>query len=290
KVWVENASNYLAYLLLSTVILLLCTPANAAGNSEKFIYEVYAGGIHAVEAELHINSDKKAKRYNIVLNAITAGFLKKFVPWTGTFESKGWIKKDDKFRPELHQSTTGWKEDIEISTYKYNKDGTFKSLHITDNHSENEIRKTTKELTDHTTDVLSATLQILNDYKENGKCEGEADVFDGKRRFKQSFKPTGTKNLDESRYSIAEGASAECVVEVTPIAGEWHKKPRGWMSIQEQGRDRGMMPTLWIGRVGGEDGPIAPLKIRVKTAYGTLFMHLAEYSDDKTILKSVKRQ
>jgi len=48
------------------------------------------------------------------------------------------------------------------------------------------------------------------------------------------------------------------------------------MSIQEQGRERGTMPTVWFAKV--QEGQVAvPVKVRVKTDYGTLFMHLTDY-------------
>jgi hypothetical protein len=65
-------------------------------------------------------------------------------------------------------------------------------------------------------------------------------------------------------------------VEIEPISGEWAKKPRGWLSIQEQGRERGTMPTVWLGKFD-EDGPAVPVKILVKTAYGALVMHAVGY-------------
>lgn len=61
-----------------------------------------------------------------------------------------------------------------------------------------------------------------------------------------------------------------------PDQGKWRKKPRGWLSIQEQGRQKGALPTIWLGQMGA-DKTYIPVKIRVKTDYGTLFMHLTSY-------------
>ena len=60
------------------------------------------------------------------------------------------------------------------------------------------------------------------------------------------------------------------------------------MSIQEQGRERGTMPTVWLGKIA-KNAPAIPVKIRVKTAYGTLFMHLAEYQNEGQIIVAEKR-
>lgn len=275
-------------LLCPAFILNLSIPANAAEkNQQHLVYEVYAGGIHAVQATMDIDLRKKGK-FSLVLDAATRGFLGSLIPWKGTFESHGWIVKDGKYQPQKHQSTASWREEIDVKEYLYNKDGSFKSLRITDQHSDAELREVEDELTNDTVDVLTATLQVLKSYNKTGKCEGESDVFDGKRRFKQSFKHEKEVTLEASKYNIYGGKAAECTVEVTPVAGAWHKKPRGWMSIQEQGRERGTMPTVWIAQID-KDAPAVPVKIRVKTAYGTLFMHLAEYKSAETTLVAEKR-
>lgn len=260
--------------------------AAQAESRQKLVYEVYAGGIHAVQATLDIDV-LKTGRYDLVLDAHTRGFLASLVPWDGTFESHGWVLNGERFQPEQHKSTTQWRENVDVKDYHYNKDGSFKTLTVTDDHSTS-VREVEKDLVDHTTDVLSATLQVLNDYSQSGKCDGASEVFDGKRRFEQSFQHQKMVEFEANKYNIFSGSAAECIVEVTPVAGAWNKKPRGWLSIQEQGRARNMMPTVWIGRLS-ENGPAVPVKIRVKTAYGTLFMHLAEYRNGKDVRVAEKR-
>ena len=59
--------------------------------------------------------------------------------------------------------------------------------------------------------------------------------------------------------------------------------PRGWLSIQEQGRSKGSLPTIWLAKID-KDGPAVPVKLRLKTDYGTLFSHLIDYKNgDKEI-------
>lgn len=270
------------------VFILSTSHAKAAENlRQQVVYDVYAGGFHVVQATLDIDMRKK-DRYSIVLDAHTRGFLDNLVPWKGVFESHGWAKTGDN-RPEKHQSRTTWQGEDDVKEYMYNKNGTFKSLRVSDKHVKREKRDVKPEVTDNTIDVLTATLNVLERYQQTGKCEGEAEIFDGKRRFLQNFHHEGEKQLTPSKYNIYGGASAECIVEVTPINGEWSKKPRGWLSIQEQGRERGTMPTVWIGRLS-ETGPAVPVKIRVKTEYGTLFMHLAEHKSADKLQVSKKRK
>ncbi len=231
---------------------------------------------------------RKKDRYSMVLDAKTRGFLSKVVPWTGTFESHGWRIKDADFRPQQHKSTAHWRGEVDIKDYRYKKDGHFISLEVFDENGKVEDREVDPEVTNGTVDTMTATLAVLEAFKTSGKCEGASEVFDGKRRFKQAFSDKGEVILEASKYNIYEGAARECTVEVTPINGAWSEKPRGWLSIQEQGRKKGTIPTVWIASLN-PGAPAVPVKIRVKTDYGTLFMHLAEYKSAGDVKVAEKR-
>lgn len=262
------------------IISVACAvPAAAAeANLQKMEYDVYAGGFHVVEA--HLNTDlTKPGRYDLELGARTRGFLGRLAPWHGVFKTNGW--RDDKtgaLRPELHQSVTTWRNDEETETYKYGRDGSFREYSVKDKNDPGAPRPVAAELTQGTTDALSVTFDVMQAVAANGKCEGSDDVFDGKRRYTLIFKEVRRVTLEKTKYNVYAGPAVECTVEVKPGAGKWREKPRGWMSIQEQGRARGTMPTVWLAslHVGG---PAVPVKIMVKTEYGALFMHLTVYDN-----------
>ena len=252
------------------------------------IYEVYAGGIHAVQAKLDIDMNPNNK-YDLMLAAKTRGLLGSLAPWHGSFESHGLRDENGAQRVQQHKSISTWRDETEVKDYAYDQNGEFINITIDEHDKPPEIKDDiAAEITRDTTDALTATLLMLENYNETGKCEGSSKVFDGDRSFEQSFVHQETVNLTASKYNIYEGPAAECTVEVTPLKGKWHDKPRGWMSIQEQGRERGMMPTVWVASLD-DNGPAIPVKIRVKTAYGTLFMHLAEYQNDGKIIVAEKR-
>lgn len=261
--------------------------AKAADKVQNMVYDVYAGGFRVVQADVSIDYSKK-DRYYISMEAGTFGFLGRLAPWKGQYDTKGWIIGND-LRPEQHESTATWKEEVETHTYNYARNGAFKSYVVKEHDKPVETRKVDAEITKDTTDLLSATLKVMEHVAAGNKCEGSSEIFDGKRRFKQVFADQGEEDLKASRYNIYGGKARECTVEVIPTGGKWRDKPRGWMSIQEQGRERGMMPTLWMAQVS-EGMPAVPVKIRVKTAYGTMFMHLAEYSKGEKLLVAEKRK
>jgi len=272
-----------------TLSLLLCAGFSgyASAQQQKLTYDVYAGGFHAVRANVDMDLSQKGK-YMLFLEAHTRGLLGSLAPWKGTFESHGWKTGPNEYAPELHKSVTTWRDEDQIKEYKYTKSGGFKELIVTDHGKEPAKREIEEELTKGTTDALTAALHVFDEVGRGNSCDSSMDVFDGKRRFAQSFKHVEDVELESSRYNVYEGPAEECIVEVTPNGGKWHDKPRGWMSIQEQGRAKGTLPTVWLASVV-EGAPAVPVKIRVKTDYGTLFMHLVEYKNGDEILLAEER-
>jgi hypothetical protein len=274
----RRSFQYLVFLLA------FCTsaPALAAGK-QTMVYDVYASGIHVLTAQLDM--DSAAGRYNIVLGARTYGFLASLVPWRGTFETHGWAAP---LAPEIHKSHTVDSDGEQTKLFRYTKAG-FKDLAVTDKKGKNKIREAPPELTKGTIDSLTATLKMLQGVAQGKECQGQSDIYDGKRRFTQVFHPQKPDTLPVTSYNIFSGPAGVCTVEVIPKGGAWAKKPRGWLSIQEQGRKAGALPTIWTA-VLNKGRPAVPVKIMVKTAYGTLFLHLAEYRDGDKIVIAEKRK
>lgn len=253
-------------------------------DDQRMNYDVYAGGFHVVSADLDVDLSKKDK-YKLRLAAYTHGMLAKLAPWKGAFETNGWYDVKKHFpQPELHFSDTTWRDENELTQFFYNKNGSFKEYRIK-NESENGPKTPEKGLADNSTDVLSSTLKVMNSVAKGGKCEGTDKIFDGSRSYNLVFHEKGKVDLKSSDLNVYAGPATECTVEVKPLEGRWHSKPRGWMSIQEQGRERGTMPTVWLAQMAPGE-PAVPVKIRVKTEFGTLFMHLTGY---KGAGKSLKR-
>ncbi len=250
----------------------------AQSGIQTLSYDVYAGGIHAVEAIFTIDMRDPA-RYSMLAEANTRGFLRSLAPWDGTFETEGWVLEDGTLQPELHKSTAIWRDELDVKEYFYNSDGSFKGVRITDAGRAPQDRDIDPELTNGTSDIMTAVLNVMRHVSTGADCTGESEVFDGKRRFKVMFNQKERMDLAATKYNVFQGPAVNCSVEVIPVAGAWHKKPRGWFSIQEQGRERGTMPTIWMGQLDLKGGPAVPIKILVKTKHGALFMHLTKYQN-----------
>ncbi len=247
----------------------------AADDRQQLNYDVYASGFHVVSAELDVDLSRKS-RYNLRLGAYTHGMLARLAPWNGTFETYGWYNvKKQLPQPEMHRSVATWRKETETTEFLYNKNGSFREYRQT-NSKKHGPQPVDPALAHDTTDVLSATLKVMTGITKTGKCEGKDEIFDGDRRYDLIFRHRNETVLKANALNVYDGPATECTVEVKPIAGKWHSKPRGWLSIQEQGRARGTMPTIWFAQMSPGE-PAVPVKIRVKTEYGAFIMHLTGY-------------
>ena len=122
-------------------------------------YEVYAGGINAVTAEVDIAYEDR-DRYRLSLSAATRGFLKKLAPWQGVFFTEGWRKTDGSDRPELHKSVSFWRDEEEIKEYHYAPDGSFKAYTVVEEGENRTPAAIDEALTKGTTDALTAALEL----------------------------------------------------------------------------------------------------------------------------------
>lgn len=263
----------------------MVSPTFAADETvklQKMKYEVYTGGVNAVTADMTLDY-RTPGRYEMVFNAQTQGILGTFIPWTGSFLAKGWAMADGKRLVEIHESIAKWRDEMEVKSYHYTKEGGFHDLVTKITHKKDKTEVPDSILTKDTTDVVTSSMKVMEKIARGGKCEGRDEIFDGRRRYALIFKHSRFVMLEPSQYNAYAGPAAECTVEIEPIAGAWHKKPRGWLSIQEQGRERGMMPTVWIAQVRPNTVAV-PVRLRVKTAYGTLFMHMTQYESGNTVL------
>ena len=247
-------------------------------SHQTMTYAVYAGGINALATNLTIAIDG-AGRYDIALSTQTRGLLGHLAPWHGTFETKGVRPAAAAARASGYQGTAVWRDETQYEGFSYAADGTLASHKVID-HGKDKSPSLDHALADGTTDALTATLNMLDAVALGRLCAtGTQDVYDGLRRYKLVFHDEGRDMLPGSQYATYKGPAERCTAEVVPNGGRWHDRPRGWLNIQEQGRQRGALPTVWLARVDA-NGPAIPVRVKVVTSYGTLFMQLTSYKKD----------
>ena len=275
------APNLKAMRIFCCILLMfLMTPfaAKAAERGYDATYDVYAGGVHALQARLTYREN--GDRYRVNVASETYGLLGKLVPWKGNFATSGWNVKGGR-QPEKHHSSSLFKGEMDEKIFAYAKNGKFLSYKKIEGGKEKPPSKDVDlGIAEGATDILSATLETLDQLARGDSCAHADKIFDGERTFQMNFEPKGTENLSKSKNNLYAGPSVTCAVEVVPDQGKWHKKPRGWLSIQEQGRKKGALPTLWFAPVAkGKNQPAVPVKILLKTDYGTFVIHLTSFTE-----------
>lgn len=270
--------SYICFLLIFAGLVPQSIHKAWAAQEYVATYDVYASGFHALDATLTITrQDNRA--YIVDLTSATHGLLGSLAPWEGRFTTHGWKSKDGQFHPREHITSSTWKKETEIKSYTYDKNGNFKGLKVEEGGKDKTPDDLDLSLTIGTKDILSATLGMMENLKTTKTCASKDLIFDGDRNFYLLFSGSTTENMSKTKYNIFDGTAITCTVEVKPEKGKWRKKPRGWLSIQEQGRQLGALPKVWFGEAGGAKAPFIPVKIQVKTDYGVLFMHLTSYKE-----------
>jgi hypothetical protein len=240
-----------------------------AAEPLKVTYGIYTGGFHVVD--MHGTYTLQDDKYDLQMDMETVGLLGRLAPWAGVIHTNG-LNKGAASTPLVHSFASTWRGDVETTTFSFDKNGRLQSYLLEEGDGTIKNEMPDKEVyQDNPVDMLSALFRTMH-----GKtCESTQPALDGKRRFDMVFTSKGTETRQANRYSIYEGPTEICEVEIVPVAGKWREKPRGWMSLQGQAKEKGQLPRLWFGKVR-DDMPPIPVRFFIKTDYGTMVMHLQD--------------
>ena len=264
--------------ILPLLALICCFASPAFAQTYVAKYDVYAGGIHALQARL--NYSEKAKSYDIEISSETYGFLNTIVPWHAILATKGVISTKGLMQPKSHVADTVTRKKHEINTYDYDAKGQLKSFKQVVN-GEDETRKDLDPaIYKDTIDVLTSVFSLINQVEGGKGCDSRPLVFDSERSYRIIFGNAKTETLSKNRYSSFSGPAIGCTFEVSPEGGKWHKKPRGWMKIQNQAKKSGQMPVIYFANLSKTGKPVfAPVRTVIKTDLGTFIAHLTSFEE-----------
>lgn len=271
--------RFLMPLILALLLLATGAPAALASSEGHYLkYNIYTGGLKTISADLQIVDDD-ASAYQMIMNARTEGLLKIFKAWQGTLETAGRYLYNGEKRPAFHESVSIWKDNTQVKEFSWNEQGVLRDFYVFEDGKTKSLEdfNLDQNIAENSVDILTAALAIMETAARTGACEGQEDVFDGKRRFALSVENKGIEYLKSSRYNRYGGEALRCEIKITPQQGDWHGKLKGWMAISEEGGQAGAVPTVWLARLE-KDGPAVPVKLQAKTSYGTFMMHLAGYN------------
>lgn len=257
------------------------TPAKASANISYAIdqqrklslkYDVYAGGFKALNASLMMDLNKKA--YDMELDAATQGFIGGLFPWKGSFNTSGHAEKGILI-PTVYTARSSWRQALKVTEMNYAPDGRVLKTTTQADGKTTTDRDINQAMSSNAMDLLTGTLLMLQNVKNNDKCTGKFPVFDGKRRFNITLTDEGKEVLPPSKYSSFEGEAVRCTLKVEPVAGFKKKdQKRGWMAVQNHTEQHHKLPTLWLARIKGSN-QVVPVRMEIASDYGSVVAHLS---------------
>lgn len=252
-----------ASAFVGAALIALQATAAAADGGARLDYEVWAGGVRVLEAEIVMRTE--GGRYRMELSAELVGPPS----WVEEYHLKGFsegVVGEAGPEPELYRLESQEGDDDHWVQLAY-ADGM--PLVEADTNLEKKKREPVEDAqkqdsVDPLTGLLSLVLQVAG----AGSCEGLVPVFDGRRRFDVSLADKGAGELPKSRYNAYEGPTQRCAVTLKPIAG-----------YRYSGRDKQQFPSEVILQGASiVDGlPPLPVRLETETSYGALILHLVDY-------------
>lgn len=122
------------------------------------------------------------------------------------------------------------------------------------------------ELQRGTVDALTALAALVRQAATSNRCDGAAEVFDGRRRSDFKAVTEGMETLPAHRWGGFAGPALRCRFEGRQIAGFWKEQNR-----EEASKPRG--GTAWFASPG-PGLPMIPVRIEAESNWGTVYVHM----------------
>ena len=228
-------------------------------------YEVYAGGMKALEVEMEIALGET--RYRSSFDAEIAGPY----AWFMDFKLRSSVEglRDDSAVQPAYFITEAFKKDrlkrrVEIT---YLENGSLETL-VEPEPDEDNRDDIPESLRLGTFDPLSAVMMLTEAVALQGNCDAVVPVFDGRRRFDLTAEDLGPAQIDANRYQIFEGEARHCLVKFERVTG--FKK--GEMGVESSYPDN---ISVFLAPVEAGLPPV-PVRMEMDHKYGALRAHLTD--------------
>jgi hypothetical protein len=250
--------------LIVAVLVVLAPAARAAETPVLASYTAYFSGfsVATLDAALRL----EAERYRLAALMRTTGILAAFIRGEQTAEVEGVVHREGSVRlaPERYAMEGRWRDRLRRIAMRWPGGEPEVLALIPANTDERE--PVPVELQRGTIDTMTALVGLLRRAAETGRCEGEAALFDGRRRTDVTARTEGEDTLHAHRWGIFAGPALRCSVEGRQVAGFWTGRDR-----EEAGKPRSA--TAWLARP--EPGmPLIPVRIEAETGWGPVYIHL----------------
>ena len=230
------------------------TPATA--EPFRLEYRVDFGNLRVIEAEVRFDVD--SNRYEITGSGMALGPLAWYSEWRGETRTVGRID-GNRLLPTLHQNSGSWRGENRSAMLKYLG---LADISVSTEPPPDPIRVTAvpPETIPGTVDPLSAILQLLSQVAETGSCQGQAEVFDGRRRYDLLVSDRGTATLPADRPWDFRGLGRLCALKSARIGGFWRDR---------EGRaDENAERVVWLAPL--QQGLWVPVRMEFPAPIGSI--------------------
>ena len=229
-------------------------------------YEVYSGGFQALTLQLRYDG-AVGERYDARFHARSDGFLANFFTFRMDSEAEG-RRTEEGLAPLSFRTEARWQDnDPRSVALSYGPDGAV-SAEVVPPPEEDERSSVPEEARRGTLDPISAVVHIMEASTEAGICNGEARIFDGRRRLDVQALSLGSTVLEERSYAVYAGPAQVCRINLEPVTGFWEGEER---------RERYPAEVRVFLAEVAEGRPALPVRIEMDiVAQGAVRAHLTD--------------
>lgn len=241
-------------------VLALSIPLTplAAAETLNFEYQVEWG--HITLGEASVSLTEQDGRYTLLGKGRTEGAFALLFDWRGMTRTEGIASNGE--RRSLRLSHEGIRNGEKLLTrVDWTRDGTPRTE--TDPPPDrDEVTLVPARSTIGTSDPFTALMRVLDTLKEKGRCEGDARVWDGRRRYDLVVEHGGADELVADRPWAYAGPTVKCRLTIDRIGGFW-RESSPWRVKDDE-------PERWIWAAAIADGRYVPVRFEVETGLGTI--------------------
>jgi len=242
--------------------VLLWSLGATVARADTLTLDYLVGWGHVTLAEAEVSFSQSDSRYHLIGTGRTRGFLDLLFSWQGRAATEG-IWQANGRRPLVHEHEGTWKESTRWTRVDWNGSAAPRTEAQPPPDPE-KVTPVAKAATAGTRDPLTVILTVLDRLATTGRCEAEAKVWDGRRRYDIAVTHLGADTLVADRPWTYAGTAVGCAVDFERIGGFWRDRPGG----RDPDATAPLRRVIWAAELA--PGRWALVRAEVETAYGTV--------------------
>jgi hypothetical protein len=261
-------ANRVGTAVPGALALSIALTAAAAAETLSFEYRVEWGHITLIEASVSLTEEDG--RYSLRGQGRTEGAFALLFDWRGRSRTEG-IAVNNERRPLRHSHEGVRSGKKQLTRVEWSGDDAPRT--------ETDPPPDPDEMTDiparstiGTSDPFTALMRVLDNLNEKGRCEGDARVWDGRRRYDLVVEHGGAEELVADRSWAYAGPAVKCRLSIARIGGFW-RESSPWRAKDDAER--------WVWAAGIAEGRFVPVRFEVETGLGIVVGRLKPVDSER---------